>query len=147
VPFTGKHLAFTIPMIADELRERTRRFAIDVIGLCLRLPPNDLTRLVRPQLLRAASGVAANYRAACRSRSRREFVSRLATVIEETDESELWLDMLQHHACGPLEVVASLRSESIELRSILARSRATALANLRRRKGNEGMVGMTGMRE
>ena len=82
-------------MIADELRARTRQFALDVIVLCSQLGFGDLARVVRPQLLRAATGIAANYRAACRSRSHREFVSRLAVVVEECDEAELWLDVVE----------------------------------------------------
>lgn len=121
-------------MIGDELRARTRQFAIDVIGLCLAMGTSDLTRLVRPQLLRAASGTAANYRAACRSRSKREFISRLATVIEEIDESEFWLDMLEHHHAGPADRVTRLRQEAVELRAVMARSRSTAMANLKRRE-------------
>ena len=121
-------------MIGDDLRARTRQFAIDVIGLCLALGTSDLARLVRPQLLRAATGTAANYRATCRSRSKREFVSRLSTVIEEIDESEFWLDILQHHHAGPADRLARLRQEATELRGVMARSRSTALANLKRRE-------------
>jgi four helix bundle protein len=82
-------------MVGDELRSRTRQFALDVIDLCLRLGMGDLAQLIRPQLLRSATGVAANHRAASRGRSRREFISRLKVVIEEADESELWLDILE----------------------------------------------------
>jgi N-carbamoylputrescine amidase len=70
-------------------------FALEIIDLCLSLGSDDLARLIRPQLLRSGTGVATGYRAACRSRSPREFASRMATVTEEADESELWLDILQ----------------------------------------------------
>jgi len=121
-------------MSADELRARTRQFALDVIAVCLQLGNGDLARLVRPQLLRAASGVASNHRACAWSRSRREFCSRLGVVVEETDESELWLDVLQVFSCGEAEVVTRRRGEAIELRAIFAKSRSTALANLAKQR-------------
>jgi len=109
-------------VVGDELRLRTRQFALDVIDLCLRLGTGDLAQLIRPQLLRAATGVAANHRAASRGRSRREFISRLKVVIEEADESELWLDVLEAKRHGPPELVRRLRQRSgrtdVYLRSV-----------------------------
>jgi four helix bundle protein len=121
-------------MNADQLKARTRRYALDVIVLCLKLGGDDLARLVRPQLLRAGSGVASNYRAACRGRSTQEFSARLGLVVEESDESELWLDFLQELHCGPPDEVGRLRGEAIELRAIFARARATTLEKLRRKR-------------
>ena len=119
-------------MVGDELRLRTRQFALDVIDLCLRLGAGDLAQLIRPQLLRAATGVAANHRAASRGRSRREFIARLKVVIEEADESELWLDILEAKRHGPPEVVKRLRREASELTSIFVASRNTAIAKGRK---------------
>jgi four helix bundle protein len=124
-------------MDADQLKARTRAFALDVIDLCLSLGNDDLARLIRPQLLRAGTGVATSYRAACRGRSSREFASRMATMTEESDESEFWLDVLQVRQRGPADVVRQLRTESSELRAIAAASRTTTLKRLteeRRRK-------------
>jgi four helix bundle protein len=81
----GPSIAVACGMIGDELRARTRQFALDVIGLCLKLGRDDVGRLIAPQLLRSGTGVAANHRAAGQSRSRREFVSRLSVVIEESE--------------------------------------------------------------
>jgi four helix bundle protein len=125
-------------MIGDELRTRTRRFALDVIALCAHLGHDDLGRLIRPQLLRAGTGVAANHRAAGHSRSRREFVARLSVVIEETDETELWLDFLETLGYGPLELVRRLRTEAVQLRAIFSASRATAAAKLQKRRSAGG---------
>ncbi|HEX5069183.1 MAG TPA: four helix bundle protein [Vicinamibacterales bacterium] len=119
-------------MIADQLRDRTRQFALDVVDLCLALPTDDLGRLVRPQLLRAGTGVASNYRASQRSRSRKEFIGRIAVAIEEADEAELWMDVLQHRASEPAAKVTKLRTEASELRAIFAKSRSTAIANAKR---------------
>ena len=121
-------------MNPEELRARTRAFALDVIDLCLQFGNDDLARLVRPQLLRAGTGVAFNYRAANRSRSRREFGSKLAIVLEEADESELWLDVLTVRRYGPQDVVARLRGEAVELRAIFAASRATVVDRSRKRR-------------
>jgi four helix bundle protein len=121
-------------VIGEELKARARQFAMDVIDLCLELGTDDLARLVRPQLLRACTGLAANYRAAGRSRSRREFVAKLGVVIEEADESELWLDVLETKKCGPSNAVSQLRAEARELRAIFVASRGTALAGAGVRK-------------
>jgi four helix bundle protein len=121
-------------VIGDELRARTRQFALDVIDLCLKLGRDHFSRLVRPQLLRAATGVAANHRAAGRSRSPKEFVAKLGVVIEEADESELWLDFLDTRSQGPPEAVKQLRQESTELRAIFVASRRTAAKRLERRR-------------
>jgi four helix bundle protein len=121
-------------MTGEHLKERTRQFALDVIDVSMTLGRDDFTEVARPQLLRAGTGVAANYRAACRSRSSREFASRLATVVEEADESELWLDLLMVRKYGALRVMSQLRGEAIELRAIFAKSRATTLRRIRERR-------------
>src|SRR5215467_533682 len=74
--------------IGERLKARTQVFASQVVRLCLSMRRDDLVVLVRAQLLRAGTGVACNYRAACRSRSDKEFASRLAVAIEEADEAE-----------------------------------------------------------
>lgn len=116
-------------MDATSLRARTHAFALSIVRLCAESGHGDIGRLVRPQLFRAGTGVAANYRAACRSRSRKEFASRLAVVVEEADEAEYWLDIL-----GSLTTrsnrLTDARREAIELRAIFARARATTLSNL-----------------
>jgi len=122
-------------MIADELRARTRQFALDVIVLCGRFGFGDLARVVRPQLLRAATGIAANYRAACRSRSRREFVSRLGVVVEECDEAELWLDVVETMSLGNPQRTSALRTEATELLAVMSTSRRTARQRLKQRTG------------
>jgi four helix bundle protein len=121
-------------MDADELRNRTRSFGSNVIDLCMGLGTDIFAQVVGKQLLRAGTGVAANHRAASRSRSRQEFAARLATVVEEADESELWLDYVQSKKRGPEQVVDDLRGEAMELRAIFAKSRATTLERLREQR-------------
>jgi len=78
-----------MPTAADVLRARTKQFGFDVINLVKQLPRNVAADCIARQLIRAATGVASNHRAACRGRSRREFIAKLGVVVEEADESEL----------------------------------------------------------
>ena len=77
---------------AEALKERTRRFALEVIALVRTLAKTAEGDTIRRQLVGAATAVAANYRSACRSRSHDEFVARIGIVLEAADESELWLE-------------------------------------------------------
>jgi four helix bundle protein len=78
------------------------------------------------QLLRAGMGVAGNYRAACRSRSHREFTARIGIVLEEADESELWLDVLDESKLSGVVVPSTLLEEGRALRRIFVASNLTA---------------------
>jgi four helix bundle protein len=122
-------------MDSTELRDRCRQFALDVIDVCLTLGHDDLAYVIRPQLLCAATGVASNQRASRRARSKKEFASKLAVVIEEADESELWLDILSVHQRGAAHKVSALRQEASELTAIFTKSRTTALENIKHRRG------------
>jgi len=121
-------------MTQEQLKARTRQFALDVVDVLMALRRDDFVEVVRPQLLRAGTGAATNYRAACRSRSDKEFASRLATVVEEVDEGELWLDFLQTRGYGAPSIIVRLRAEAVELRAIFSKSRATTLRKLRERR-------------
>lgn len=79
----------------DELRDRTKRFAIRVIRLFRALPKSVEAQVIGKQLLPCGTSVAANYRAVCRARSKAEFIARLGIVAEEADESVLWLELLK----------------------------------------------------
>ena len=128
-------------MIGDELRQRSKRFALDVVRFCLKLGSDDLGRLIRPQLLRAGTGVATNHRAACRGRSDKEFASRLGVVIEEADEAQFWFEVVIELSYGPKEVALRLRKEAEELTAIFGASRRTVLAKIRRRKQSRDVKG------
>ncbi len=78
----------------DELRERTKAFALRIIRLFRSLPYRTDTQVLGKQLLRYGTSVAANYRAVCRARSKAEFVARIGVIAEEADESVLWLELL-----------------------------------------------------
>ncbi|HCA78977.1 MAG TPA: four helix bundle protein [Bacteroidetes bacterium] len=113
----------------EELRDRTKRFAILIVKFFQSLPRTDEARILGKQLLRCASSVAANYRAVGRARSRAEFISKLGTVVEEADESVFWLEMLTETDIVPKEKVESLLKEGNEFLAIFAASQRTARAN------------------
>ena len=124
--------------VGEKFKTRTRTFASEVIRLCGTLGNDHLGRLIRPQLLRAGTGVACNYRAVWRSRSSKEFASRLAVVIEEADEAEFWLDMLSAHVPSASTIAGSLQLEAAELRAMFVRSRSTVLESLREDRDGKG---------
>ena len=110
---------------AEELRQRTRSFGIEIIQLCGRFPRTVAGYVIARQLMRAATSVAANYRAACRSRSRNDFLSRISVVAEEADESQFWLDVSLAANVVQGEDVRRLLKEATELTAIFTASRAT----------------------
>ena len=81
-------------MNQQQLRDRTKTYAIQIVRLCRKLPADWDVRELGKQLLRSGTAVAANYRACGRARSDKEFCSKLAIVVEEADESQLWLELL-----------------------------------------------------
>ena len=111
---------------AEELKARTKRFALKVIGLVATLPKTTAGDVMGRQLLKSGTSVAANYRSACRSRSHQEFVARIGIVLEEADESELWLELLAESAVARGIDVDALMDESRQLRAIFAASNLTA---------------------
>ena len=81
-------------MTDAEMKVRTKAFGIRIVRLFRALPHSEEARIIGPQLLRSGTSVGANYRAVCRSRSRQEFIAKLGLVLEETDETVFWLEML-----------------------------------------------------
>jgi four helix bundle protein len=79
---------------AESLKKRSKQFALDVLAFLRTLPRTVATRSIGDQLIRSATGAAANYRATCRSRSDIEFIARIGVTLEEADESTLWLEIL-----------------------------------------------------
>lgn len=112
-------------MTPKELQDRMRRCAVDAIKLCRELPPTLDAKRVGSQLIDSSTSVAANYRAACRARSRAEFAAKLGTVLEESDESLFWLELLVSAEIVSMERVRSLVKEADELTAIFVRSSTT----------------------
>jgi four helix bundle protein len=109
-----------------ELQQRTKDFALRVLKLIEHLPNSIGGRVLANQLARSATSVGANYRAACRARSRAEFASKLGTVAEEADESLYWLELIQVGDFVPEKRIASLVSEADELTAIFTSGRRSA---------------------
>ena len=110
----------------EQLKERTKQFALRVIRLVNALPKGKVAEVIGRQLLRSASSVGANYRAACRARSRAEFVAKLGVVEEEIDESAYWLELLVESGIIPVTRLADLMQEASEPTAIIVASRKTA---------------------
>ena len=108
-----------------------KRFAVRVSNLIDHIPDTPKGRVIQRQLAAAASSAAANYRAAQRSRSRAEFISKLSTTFEETDESAFWMEMLVDTGMIRQRRFSSLQTEAGELCAIIVASSNAARNNLR----------------
>jgi four helix bundle protein len=113
----------------SDLRARTKRFAVEVFDLIDEIPQSPKGRVVQTQLAKVASSAAANYRAAQRSRSRADFISKLSIALEEIDETAFWLEFLPDTRLSSSESVTPLLREADELSAIFMSSRKTARAN------------------
>jgi len=113
-------------MNPEELKIRTRAFALRVIRLAQSLPDSPTARVIRNQILRCGSSVGANYRAACRAKSKPDFVSKMGTVEEEADETIYWMELLVDSGIVNRRRVAALMSEADQILSIVIASIKTA---------------------
>jgi four helix bundle protein len=114
---------------ADALKKRTFDFAVSVFRLCRPLLRTHEARVPTGQVVRASASVSANYRATCRAKSKKDFIAKLGTVIEEADESSFWLEYLAATELLPWHSVKKLHSESVQLVAIFTTSQKTARAN------------------
>ena len=107
----------------DELKQRTKSFALRIIKLYQSLPKTTETQIIGKQMLRSATSVAANYRAACRARSNAEYYSKISIVIEETDETMFWMELLWEANIVKQELLQNLYDENEEILKIMVVSR------------------------
>ena len=112
-----------------DLKARTKQFALRVMKMVDALPRTIQGRTIAKQVIRSATSVAANYRAACRARSRAEFIAKIGVVEEEADESCFWLELIIDSALLTDERIRPLLSEAGELVAIMAASRKSAIGN------------------
>ena len=113
-------------MTETEMKQRTKAFALRVIKLSNSVSNSLVGRRLGDQLLRAGTSVAANYRAACRARSKPEFISKLGIAEEEADESVLWIELLIESGIVPQKKLAKLLDEANQLTAIIVASRKKA---------------------
>ena len=116
-------------MEKNELEQRSKEFAHRSVKLCLALPKTILGRHIQGQLIRSSTSVAANYRAACIAQTKAGFISKLSIVIEESDESNFWLEFIIDEGLLTKNKVKPLLQESEELTAIFFSSRKTARKN------------------
>lgn len=116
-------------MTPDDLKARTKKFAVDVIRFAGTIPRNHINDEIASQLTDAATSTAAHYRAVCRAKSRADFINKLAGGIEEVDEAALWLEVLSESGICAATVTTPLWKEADELTRIFVRSRETAISN------------------
>lgn len=115
-------------MTADELKDRTKKFALLTLRLVGTLPPGKIGDVLGRQLMRSATAVGANYRSACRGRSKADFISRIQIVEEEADESMYWLELLIEAGTGDKSKLELLHKEAKELTAIFTATARTAKA-------------------
>ena len=111
---------------SGDLKDRTKQFALRILHLYRALPAKEDARILGRQVLRSGTSVGANYRAACRARSRAEFIAKLGIVLEEADETVFWLEMLLEGGLVKRENTDQLLKEAKELTAIFVASLCTA---------------------
>ena len=112
-----------------DLKERTKQFAIDVIRYCGELPQQQQFWVIGKQLIRSATSVGANYRSACRAKSKPDFIAKLSIVEEEADESMYWMELLEALQVKNIKELLRLKDEANQLVSIIVASKKTARNN------------------
>jgi len=113
----------------DEFKQRTKSFALRIMGLVECLPVGKTAEVIGRQLLRSGTSVGANYRAACRAKSVADFIAKMGIVEEEADECIYWMELLAEAKILPLARLQPLMAEADELVSITVSSIKTARVN------------------
>ncbi|MCL5666447.1 MAG: four helix bundle protein [Patescibacteria group bacterium] len=117
-------------MKPEDLQKRTKKFAIRVIKFAQFLETKGIVGVViAKQLLRAATSVAANYRAVCRAKSGKDFVNKLGIVVEEADETQFWLELAVESGLVETSMIQDLLKEATEVTAIMQASKSSAIRN------------------
>ncbi|HOO51759.1 MAG TPA: four helix bundle protein [Alphaproteobacteria bacterium] len=113
----------------NDLRQRTKKFALEIIKISDLLPENKKGRTIGNQIIRSGTSVGANYRSACRARSQSDFISKIGIVEEECDETGYWLELIIESDLIEKEKIIPILNECNELTAIFAASGKTAKQN------------------
>jgi len=113
----------------EKLKQRTKLFALRVIKLYQSLPKTTEAQIIGKQFLRSGTSIASNYRAACRARSNAEFHSKICIVVEETDETMFWLEILWEANIVKQELLQGLYQENEEILKIMVVARKNSEKN------------------
>lgn len=116
-------------MTKFELQDRTKKFHVDIIKLCEYFPRNAAGFEIAKQLIRSAGSVGANYRAACRGKSKADFIYKIEVVLEEADESLYWLEVSKEAGLIKVAIIDDLIKEANEIVSIFNAADITAKQN------------------
>lgn len=110
-----------------QLKQRTKKLAVDVIKFCDSLKQCKASAVVTYQLVKSATSVGANYRAACRGRSKAEFFSKVCIVVEEADETEYWLEIIKEAELSKdIGELDRLIKEANEITRIMTKAKDTS---------------------
>ncbi|MBK9107373.1 MAG: four helix bundle protein [Saprospiraceae bacterium] len=110
-------------MFNEELRHRSFKLTIDVILFLRQIPDNQEHKIIKGQLIRSVSSMAANFRASCTSRSKNEWYSKMCIVVEETDETLFWIEILENLIIQHKDELEKLKEEAQELVKIFSKVR------------------------
>ena len=106
-----------------QMKARTKKFAVDVIAFCDSLKKCRASSVITYQFVKSATSTGANYRAACKARSRKEFFSKICIVAEEADESEYWLEVIKDANLSNDKELERLLMESNEINKIMTKAK------------------------
>ncbi len=111
----------------ENLKGRTKKFAVDIISFCDSLQIKKASAVITYQIGKSATSTGANYRAACKARSKNEFFSKMSIVVEEVDETQYWLEVIMDSMLSNETVELNrLLNEAIELNKIMSKARNTS---------------------
>jgi len=116
-------------MTSEQLKQRTKQFSLAILSIVEKLPNSTAARVISHQIAKSGTSVGANYRAVCRARSDREFISKMEIVLEESDETLFWLEIIRDKNWISSEVVEPIWKEGNELTAIFVSSLKTIKAN------------------
>jgi four helix bundle protein len=113
-----------------KLKARTKKFAVDIIAFCETLKTCKASSVITYQLVKSSTSTGANYRAACRARSKKEFFSKICIVVEEADESEYWLELIKEaNLSNAFEELERLTQEATEITKIMGKAKDSTYGN------------------
>ena len=114
-------------IFVERMKKRTKKFAVDVILFCNSLKISKASSVITYQLVKSATSLAANYRAACIARSKKEFFSKICIVVEEADETEFWLEIIDDtHLTKEITELERLLNESLEIIKIMSKAKSSS---------------------
>ena len=120
-------------MTQQEMRQRTKRFALEIVKLEAQIPDTRSGRTIANQIIRSGTSVGANYRAVCRAKSDRDFLNKIIIVEEEADETMFWLELLEESGMMSEVVIRPIWKEASELTAMFTASGKTVREKLERK--------------